>query len=175
MSLKPQVSENDHIDGKKDASIELVEYGDYQCPYCGEAYPIVKHIQEQLGRNLKFVFRNFPLKKIHPDAVMAAVASEAADLEGKYWEMHDLLYENQRRLNPHSLLDYANELKLNMDEFENDLVDPRLEKKVMDDFYSGLRSGVNATPTFFINGKKYDDNWRSEKFLEFLRMSVAKQ
>jgi len=175
MSIKPRVSEYDHIEGKKDAPVELVEYGDYQCPYCGEAYPIVKHIQEQLGRNLKFVFRNFPLKNIHPDAIRAAIASEAAGLQGKYWQMHDLLFENQKRLNLHSLLVYANELNLNMDQFETDLGDPDVEKKVMDDFYSGLRSGVNATPTFFINGEKYNDDWRSKRFLEFLQINAELQ
>jgi protein-disulfide isomerase len=172
MSIKPQVSEYDHIEGRKDAPVELVEYGDYQCPYCGEAYPIVKFIQKQLGNNLRFVFRNFPLKNIHPDAVRAAIASEAAGLQGKYWQMHDLLFENQKRLNPHSLLGYAKELNLNMDQFEADLVDQRLEKKVLDDFYNGLRRGVNATPTFFINGEKYNDDWRSKKFLEFLQINA---
>ena len=172
MSLNPLVSEYDHTSGNKDAAIELVEYGDYQCPYCGEAYPIVKFIQKQLGYNLKFVFRNFPLKKIHPDAVRAAIASETADLQEKYWEMHDLLFENQKRLNLHSLLLYADELNLKMDQFESDIANPILEKKVMNDFYSGLRSGVNATPTFFINGEKYSDDWRSKKFWEFMQANA---
>ena len=175
MSIKPQVSEYDHIEGKKDAPVELVEYGDYQCPYCGEAYPIIKNIQKELGDRLKFIFRNFPLKKIHTDALKAAIASEAAGLQGKYWEMHDLLFENQKRLNPHSLLLYANELNLKMDQFKTDLGDPGLEKKVMDDFYSGLRSGVIATPTFFINGEKYNDDWRSKRFLEFLQINAELQ
>ncbi|SRR6266404_1016994 len=175
MSIKPQISEFDHVEGKKDAPVELVEYGDYQCPYCGEAYPIIKNIQKELGERLKFIFRNFPLKKIHPDALKAAIASEAADLQGKYWQMHDLLFENQKSLNPHSLLLYADELNLNMDQFEADLVDQRLEKKVLDDFYSGLRSGVNATPTFFINGEKYNDDWRSKRFLEFLQINAELQ
>ncbi len=175
MSLKPLVSEYDHIEGKKDAPVELVGYGDYQCPYCGEAYPIVKFIQRQFGNNLKFVFRNFPLKNIHPDAIRAAIASEAADLQGKYWQMHDLLFENQKRLNPHSLLLYANELNLKMDQFKTDLGNPGLEKKVLDDFYSGLRSGVNATPTFFINGDKYNDDWRSKRFLESLQINAELQ
>jgi len=172
MSIKPQVSERDHIQGKKDAPVELVEYGDYQCPYCGEAYPIIKNIQQGAGDRLKFIFRNFPLKTIHPDALKAAIASEAAGLQGKYWEMHDLLFENQKSLKPHSLLLYADELNLNMDQFEADLVDQRFEKKVLDDFYSGLRSGVNATPTFFINGEKYNDDWRSKRFLESLQINA---
>ena len=175
MSLKPQVSEYDHIEGKRNAPVELVEYGDCQCPYCGEAYPLIKNIQKELSDRLKFIFRNFPLKKIHPDALKAAIASEAAGLQGKYWEMHDLLFENKKRLNPHSLLLYANELNLKMDQFETDLGDPRVEKKVMDDFYSGLCSGINATPTFFINAEKYNDDWRSKRFLEFLQINAEVQ
>ena len=175
MSLNPPVSNTDHFQGNKNATLELVEYGDYQCPYCGEAYPLIKNIQQELGENLKFIFRNFPLRKIHPDAVHAAIAAEAAALQGKFWEMHDLLFENQRRLNPNSLLRYADELDLNRKQFEKDLVDPELEKKVMDDFYSGMRSGVNATPSFFVNGEKYNQEWRSNEFLEFLHKIDAHQ
>ncbi len=169
MSLNPPVSKMDHLQGSKNASVELVEYGDYQCPYCGEAYPLIKIIQQEMGNDLKFIFRNFPLRKIHPDALNAAIASEAAGIEGKFWEMHDMLFENQRRLNPNSILRYANELDLDIKQFEKDLADPEIEKKVLDDFYSGMRSGVNATPTFFVNGEKYDQDWRSKRFLEFLK------
>jgi protein-disulfide isomerase len=116
-----------------------------------------------------------PLKNIHPDAIKAAIASEAADLQGKYWQMRDLLFENQKRLNPHSLLLYANELNLKMDQFKTDLGDPVLKKKVMDDFYSGLRSGVNATPTFFIKGEKYNGDWRSKRFLQSLQINAELQ
>jgi protein-disulfide isomerase len=163
--LKPPVSEKDHIHGSLHANIELVEYGDYQCPYCGEAYPIVKRIQQELGSRLKFVFRNFPLRKIHPQALMAAVASEAANLQGKYWEMHDMLFENQTRLNYSSILQYAEYLGLDIIRFKVDMADTNLEKKALSDFESGLRSGVNATPTFFVNGNKYLQDWRAPTFL----------
>ena len=96
--LKPPVNSKDHIQGNKNAPLELVEYGDYQCGHCGHAYPIIKSVQEALGNNLKFVFRNFPLSEVHPDAFKAAVAAEAAALQHRFWEMHDIIYENQERL-----------------------------------------------------------------------------
>ena len=166
--LRTPVSDSDHIFGSPDATIELVEYGDYQCPYCGAAYPIVKRIQDELGNRLKFVFRNFPLRKIHPQALMAAVASEAASLQGKYWEMHDMLFENQKRLNYSSIINYAEHLGLDIIRFKLNVADINLEKKALSDFESGLRSGVNATPTFFVNGNKYLQDWKAPEFIQFL-------
>jgi protein-disulfide isomerase len=166
--LKIAVSSNDHIQGNKDAAIELVEYGDYQCPHCGHAYPIVKNIQKKLGDKLKFVFRNFPLAESHPNAVNAAVASEAASLQNKFWEMHDHLFEFQSRLDDTSLIKYAGQLKLDVTQFEQDFEKPELIQKVDADFESGVRSGVNGTPSFFINGEKYNDSWDEETFLSYL-------
>jgi protein-disulfide isomerase len=168
MSLIPSVSKNDHINGDNGAAIELVEYGDYQCSHCGEAQPLVKSIQKELRGQLKFVFRNFPLRKVHPDAMEAAIASEAADLQGKYWEMHDILFENQQKLDRLSILHYASALALDPERFRADAASPELEKKVLADFNSGLRSGVHATPTFFVNGEKYEGDWRSREFHFFL-------
>lgn len=169
MSLRPPVSVNDHIEGNLNAAIELVEYGDYQCPHCGRAYPIVKRMQKELGDKLKFVFRNFPLAKIHPEATMAAIATEAAALQGKYWEMHDIIFENQEDLDMASLFEYARECGLNMEKFEKDMASPALAEKVEADFESGIRSGVNATPTFFTNGEKYNNGWESDRLLVFIR------
>jgi protein-disulfide isomerase len=166
--LTPIVSEIDHTQGNPAASLELVEYGDYQCPYCGQAYPIVKYIQKELGESIKFVFRNFPLKKIHPHAMMAALASEAASRQGRFWEMHDILFENQFKLNNNSIFFYAERLGLDVADFKEDLKLHELERKVAMDFEGGLRSGVNATPTFFVNGNKYEGDWSSEEFLAFL-------
>lgn len=166
--LKPAVSSQDHIQGNTDALIELVEYGDYQCPHCGRAYPVVKSIQKKMGDKLKFVFRNFPLAESHPDAVNAAVASEAAALQNKFWEMHDHLYEHQSRLDGASLVRYASQLHLDVEQFETDFDKPELQQKVNDDFESGVRSGVNGTPSFFINGEKYNESWDEETFLEYL-------
>jgi protein-disulfide isomerase len=169
MSLRPPVSEKDHLQGNPAAPVELVEYGDYQCPHCGRAYPIVKRLQEQLGDQLKFVFRNFPLAKIHPEATMAAIATEAAARQDKFWEMHDTVFENQEYLDKESLLEMADELGLDIQRFEKDLADPALAEKVEADFESGIRSGVNATPTFFINGEKYNNGWEGERMTEYIK------
>ena len=112
--LKPPVSNKDHIQGKNTAPLELVEYGDYQCPHCGRAYPIIKNLQRSLGPDLKFVFRNFPLSEIHPDAFNAAVAAEAAELQQKFWDMHDIIYENQQELSVESLFFYAKTIGLDL-------------------------------------------------------------
>ena len=171
MALTPPVNENDHILGSLQAKIELVEYGDFQCPHCGRAYPIVKRVHETLGDRLRFVFRNFPLAKIHPQARLASVAAEAAGLQNRFWEMHALLFENQRHLNQQAIIGYATSANLNVDEFARHLSDETLAKKVDASFMSGLRSGVNATPTFFINGERYTGSWEGdnlEKFLEKL-------
>ena len=173
MSLRPPVTENDHLQGNKNAPIELLEYGDYQCPYCGAAYPIIKRIQKKLGSHLKFVFRNFPLANIHPHATLAAIASEAAERQNKYWEMHDILFENQERLNHTDLSGYAKKLGLDTKQFEKDLADPALLQKVETDFEGGVRSGVNGTPGFFINGQKYDYSWEGDDLLEFIQQNFA--
>src|SRR5215467_3841244 len=115
MPLTPPVSEKDHIQGNPNAPIELLEYGDYQCPHCGRAYPIVKKLQETFGAKLKFIFRNFPLAKIHPEATIAAVATEAAARQEKFWEMHDILFENQQDLSREALVKYAARLGLNIE------------------------------------------------------------
>jgi protein-disulfide isomerase len=126
-------------------------------------------MQEQLGDKLKFIFRNFPLANIHPDAVMAAVATEAAALQDKYWEMHDIVFENQEELERDSLIAYANELGLDIKQFEKDIDNPELTQKVEADFESGIRSGVNATPTFFINGEKYNNGWEGDRMITYIK------
>ena len=168
-SLRTAVSSNDHMQGKATASIELVEYGDYQCPHCGHAYPIVKRIQKKMGGSLQFVFRNFPLAESHPNAVHAAIASEAAGLQHKFWEMHDHLFEYQSRLDDESLVKYAARLTLDVEQFEDDFARPELMQKVDADFESGVRSGVNGTPSFFINGEKYNGSWDEETLLSYLQ------
>lgn len=167
MALNPPVTEADHIQGNPDAEIEFVEYGDYQCPHCGRAYFVIKDLQEKLGDRMKFVFRNFPLEKIHPQAMQAAIISEAAALQGKYWEMHDLIFENQKRIRI-DLMTYPERLGLDLEQFNRDISNPDLQEKVKADFYSGMRSGVNATPSFYINGQKFEGNWESPELLEFI-------
>lgn len=166
--LIPPVSIIDNSYGNPTAVIELVEYGDYECPYCGRAYPIVKSIQENLGSDLKFVFRNFPLRKIHPNAFAAALATEAAARQNKFWEMHDIIFENQRSLAGAQIIHFGMTLGLDLDRFKIDMQDQVLMDKVSKDFESGLRSGVNRTPTFFINGIKYEGDWGGDQLLQHL-------
>src|SRR5215510_4265972 len=117
------VNSGDHIFGNPSARIELVEYGDYECPHCGRAYPIVKNIQQQFDTDLKFVFRNFPLSKIHPHAFLAALATEAASLQGKFWEMHDIIFQNQKTLEVEHLFLFAHKVGLDLERFRNDIQD----------------------------------------------------
>lgn len=154
--LKPPVGANDHAQGSKDAPVTLVEYGDYECPYCGEAYPIVKALQKRLGKELRLAFRNFPLAEAHPHAEHAAEAAEAAGAQGKFWEMHDLLYENQDALEDEDLVRYAKALRLDVPRFVKEMESRLYAERVRTDFSSGARSGVNGTPTFFINGARHD-------------------
>ena len=155
-TLTQPVSAQDHAQGPADAPLTLVEYGDYQCPYCGAAYPVVKHLQQTLGKKLRFVFRNFPLTQVHPYALIAAQAAEAAALQGKFWEMHDLLFEEQHLLNPEIIPAWAKRIGLNLKQFEDDIKQALVENRIQEDRRSGIRSGVNGTPTFFINRTRYD-------------------
>lgn len=170
--LRMAVNSKDHVQGNIHAVIELLEYGDYACPHCGHAYPIVKSIQKKMGDKLKFVFRNFPLAESHPNAVNAAVASEAAAMQNKFWEMHDHLFEYQSRLDDESLVKYAGQLHLDVEKFEDDFGRPELIQKVDADFESGIRSGVNGTPSFFINGEKFNDSWDEETLLAYLESLI---
>jgi protein-disulfide isomerase len=157
--LTPPVNKNDHIQGSPDAAILLVEYGDYQCPHCGAAHPIVKEIQKRFGKDISFVFRNFPLSNIHELAIPAAKAAEAAGRQNKFWQMHDMIYEHQLQLSESALLKFAKELRLNSIQLQRDMLDKSVLEKIKSDFESGMRSGVNGTPSFFINGYKYNGSY----------------
>ncbi len=157
--LSIPVGERDHIQGLADAPVTLVEYGDYECPYCGMAYPIIKAVQKSMGEGLRFVFRNFPISTSHPHALKAAEAAEAAAAQGKFWEMHDMLYEHQETLKAADLHRFAEEIGLDVVRFDEDMAEDRYRDRVREDFMSGVRSGVNGTPTFFINGVRYDGRW----------------
>jgi protein-disulfide isomerase len=161
-SLHPPVSKRDHATGPDDAPVTLVEYGDYECPYCGMAHPILKAAQRRLGDQLRFVFRNFPLKESHPHAQHAAEAAESAAAQGKFWEMHDMIFEHQHALEDRHLVTYAESLGLDPDRVADDLANKTYAKRVREDFRSGVRSGVNGTPTFFINGERYNGPWADE-------------
>jgi len=154
--LKPEINSLDHIQGDDSASISIVEFGDYQCPYCGDAYPIMKEIEETFDYQIRFVFRHFPLTNAHEFAFSAAIAAEAASLQGKFWEMHDALYENQYRLNAELFDELAETIGLDLEQFQQDSTSEKIKRKIEDDFDSGVRSGVNGTPSFYINGTKFD-------------------
>jgi protein-disulfide isomerase len=170
--LTPPVGPRDHAAGPKDAPVTLVEYGDFQCPHCGRAYPIVKEVQRALGAKLRFVFRNFPLTQIHPEAEHAAEAAEAASAQGAFWQMHDRLFERQFALDDDHLVEYAAELGLDADRIRGELEAGTHTPHVRDDFMSGVKSGVNGTPTFFINGVRYDGSWDRDPLLAALQTLV---
>jgi len=163
------VSENDHIQGNTNAPIVLVEYGDFECSYCGKAYTIIKKIQQEMGDNLALVFRSFPLAQAHPHAQHAADAAEIAGAKGKFWEYHDALYEHQHSLDDASLVHHATDLGLDGDAFKTSLQKGEFKDKVQESFMSGVESGVNGTPTFFVNGSRYDGDWEYEPFLAYLK------
>ena len=171
-TLKPPVGPKDHMQGPPDAPVTLVEYGDYECPYCGEAYPVVKALQERLGDQMCFVFRNFPLAQAHPHAEEAAEAADAAGPQGKFWPMHDLLYENQDALEPEDLVQYARALRLDLPRFVREMREHVYTERVREDFRSGVRSGVNGTPTFFINGVRHDGPFDLESLLAAIEEAV---
>ena len=151
----------------------LLEYGDYECPYCGAAYPIVKQVQEAMGDGLRFVFRNFPISTSHPHAELAAEAAEAAAAQDQFWPMHDLLYENQQRLEANDLVGYADSLGLDVERFQRELEGHVHAPRVREDFMSGVRSGVNGTPSFYINGVRHEDSYDFDTLLGALKRATG--
>lgn len=172
-TLTLPVGDRDHIEGRLSAPVVLVEYGDYQCPHCGHAFPIIKRLQTAMRDDLCFVFRNFPLTEVHPQAEEAAEAAEAAAAQGKFKEMHDIIFQNQERLTADDLVGYAETVGLDVQRFVDAMEDGTYYERVREDFMSGVRSGVNGTPTFFINGERYDGSWEFEPFLARLRAVTA--
>jgi protein-disulfide isomerase len=171
--LTQLVSSRDHAEGSADAPVTLVEYGDYQCPFCGAAYPVVKQLQETLGKKLRFVFRNFPLTEAHPYALLGAEAAEAAALQDKFWEMHDLIFEQQELLEPDIIPVWAEKIGLDLRAFGNDIEKGAVAARIKEDRRSGIRSGVNGTPTFFINGRRHDAAPDYETLLAALEAELA--
>ncbi len=150
------VGERDHGSGSRDATITLVEYGDYECPHCVAAHKVVKEIQRQLDGTLLFVFRNFPLSSSHPHAQEAAESAEAAGLQGRFWQMHDALFERSGGLSSDVILSLADQAGVDVMRLQADLDAGTFRERVQEDFMSGVRSGVNGTPTFFVNELRYD-------------------
>ena len=164
-ALTPPVDPaRDHVAGP-DGAVTLVEFGDFECPFCIRAYPSVKEVQRRLGDELRFVFRELPLDK-HPHARTAALAAEAAGVQGRFWEMHDSLFEAGGRLAPDDLVGYAHELGLDLDRFVHDMRSDELDQRVDEDFESAITSGVNGTPAFFVDGEPYDGAYDADGLAE---------
>jgi protein-disulfide isomerase len=162
MSLIVKMNDSDQVAGNRDAPVLLVEYGDYECSYCGEAYGVIKKLQEFFGASLGFIFRDFPLIEIHPHALNAAYIAEAAGLQNKFWQMHDIIFENQNTLALEQLLNLAETIHVDINILMKDCHSHRIRNKVANDLESGIRSGVNNTPAFFINGIRYDGDYSFE-------------
>ena len=154
--LTVPVNERDHVHGPPTAPVTLVEYGDYECPFCGAAHRVVHELQRMLADDLRFAFRHFPLTQIHHRALGAALAAEAAGAQGKFWDMHDLLFANQQSLGHQAYVAFARTLALDLGRFTRDIEQETYAPRVREDFISGVRSGVNGTPTFFINGVRHN-------------------
>ena len=167
-NLVVPVSAHDHIRGPANAPLTLVQYGDFQCPHCAAAYPELDAIANELSDSLRLVFRHFPLTQVHPQAQRAAEAAEAAASQGRLWELAPLLYENQEQLDDHSLFRYARKASLDLKRFKKELSSGVHAPRVRADYLGGVRSGVNGTPAFFINGKRYDGPFKSEAFVAAL-------
>lgn len=159
------IEPDDHIIGSLHAPVTIVSYCDFECPYCGRAYPMIKQLQQRLGDRLRLVFRHFPLEDKHPFARQAAEASEAADAQGRFWDMHDRLFENQQALDVKSLTNYAASLGLDMPRFEREMQSGLHAERVDRDLASGRRSGVRGTPTFFVNGVRHTDENTLERLV----------
>jgi protein-disulfide isomerase len=155
-SLQIAVTGSDHAKGRPDAPVTLVEYGDYECPHCGAAYPVVQKLQKRFGADLRFVFRNFPLGEIHPNAMSAAMTAEFGAAHGSFWKVHDALFENQQKLGAALYQAIVTELHLDAAQLRAAFAANKYLERVRADFNGGVRSGVNATPSFFVNGKRYE-------------------
>jgi len=168
------VGDRDHAQGTASAPVTLVEYGDYECSHCGAAYPVVKKLQEKLGAKLRFIFRNFPLNSMHPHAEHAAEAAEAAAAQKKFWEMHDWIFEHQDTIEDQDLMVAGHSLALDLARFKKELQSQTFLPRVKEDFQSGVRSGVNGTPTFFINGVRHDRAPSYDDLMTALQAAIDK-
>jgi len=170
----PVSPSRDHIRGPGSAPVTLVEYGDYECPFCALASQVVDDVRNHVKERLRVVFRHFPMTTVHPRAQIAAEAAEAAGAQHRFWEMHDTLYRNQSHLEDVHLVAYATALRLDLPHFRSDLASHAHLPKIREDFMSGVRSGVNGTPTFYINSVRYDDSWEAPQLLAAVQRAADK-
>jgi protein-disulfide isomerase len=169
--LTPPLSGEDHVDGPERAELELVMYGDFQCPYCAAAYPIIRRIRDQMAGRLMFAYRHYPIRDTHPDAQRAAEASEAAADQGAFWQMHDRMYESAGALSREDLLGYATELGLDSGRFAEELDSEVHRPRVQRDLDSGIASGVTGTPGFFVGGRLYGGSFDAQSLTAALETS----
>jgi protein-disulfide isomerase len=169
ISLAVPVSDRDHSQGPATAAVTLVQYGDYECPYTRRSTWVVQALQQELGEQLRFVYRNFPLTEIHPHALHAALAAEAAAAQGKFWEMHDYIFHHQHTLEDSDLEQFAGAVGLDLQQYRRDIADQRALARIEEDVAGGERSGVQGTPTFFINGVLYRGSWELDPLLAALQ------
>jgi protein-disulfide isomerase len=172
-TLKAPITPNDHTRGPADAPITLVEYGDYECPHCAAAYPIVNQVELSFRGRMRLVFRHFPLTEIHPHAEIAAESAEFAGTAGLFWEMHHALFQNQSRLSVTTIFLIGGALGLSESAMKDALETGQHRKKVRSDFMGGVRSGVNGTPAFFINGVRHDGPYDYASLLSAIQMRLA--
>jgi protein-disulfide isomerase len=170
--LTMPINGRDHIRGSLDAPLHLVEYGDYECPFCGMAHPVVQQVERMLSDQLCFAFRHFPIVSAHPHALRAAEAAEAAAAQGQFWAMHQRLFEHQDLLDDEMLVFHAEQIGLDRERFIEDLESQRFIPRVREDLSSGARSGVNGTPTFFVNGLRYEGVPEVHSLIEALQLTV---
>ncbi|MBI4235382.1 thioredoxin domain-containing protein [Candidatus Peregrinibacteria bacterium] len=181
-TLSEPISEIDNTKGNKDAKIQIVEYSDFQCPACASYFPILRDVMKEFGNYVYFSYRNFPIRSKHLNADISAYAAEAAARQGKFWEMHDLLFENQTFWSGESgeaaqvlFTQYANQLGLDTQKFMADMADKNIQRKVDDDLESGLNSGVQGTPSVFVDGKKLEFNLSLDEFRVLIRQKLENQ
>ena len=170
--LEPPVGEKDRVRGPDGAPVTLAEYGDYDCPYTVRAFFAVRGLLRKMGDDVRFSFRIFPLAEIHEHAQLSAEAAEAAAAQGKFWEMHDRLFEARRDLAPEHILSYAGEIGLEVERFEKELEDHAHASAVREQLRSGLASGVRGTPTFFVNGRMHAGSFRMEDLETAIREAL---
>ncbi len=169
----PAVTDDDHVRGPADAPVTVLEYGDYECPYCRGAFRDVQELLAEYPAKVRFAFRNFPIAQLHPHAEQAAEAAEAAAAQGKFWAMYELLLQPYARLDTDALATYAEMVGLDIPRFRADVTEQRYARKIEDDVQEGLRNGVNATPKFYVNGQRVDGKVPLEHVAELVRNAVA--
>ena len=172
-SLSAPVNSSDHTRGAKDAKVTVVEYGDFECAACGQAYHAVKILLDRFGDRMRFVFRQFPLREVHPDAELAAEAAESAGGQDRFWQMHDLLFENQCHLKAENLREYAAKAGLDLGRFDKEMRDHLYRQRVQKDVDSGTKSHILCTPAFFVNGVLHDVSFGLEHLEHAVRAALG--